>query len=58
MREMLATQKDILAQLQQMQQQSADHDDKIILIFEYIKKLEEAKQQDALDKVRKRIGFK
>lgn len=58
MREMLTTHKEVQAQLQQMQQQLADHDEKILLIFEYIKQLEEAKQQEADQKGRKRIGYK
>jgi phage regulator Rha-like protein len=58
MREMLVTHKDILTQLQQMQHQLADHDDKILAIFEYIKQLEEAKQQETEQNKRKRIGFK
>jgi len=41
MREMLLAHKDILLQIEQMQQKLAEHDNNIILIFEYIKQLEE-----------------
>ena len=58
MREMLLAHKEILLQLEQMQQKLAEHDHNILLIFEYIKQLEEAKQQEAEQKERKRIGYK
>jgi hypothetical protein len=41
MREMLLDHKDILLKLEQMQQKLAEHDNKILLVFEYIKQLEQ-----------------
>jgi len=58
MRKMLEAHKDILIQLQQMQYKLAEHDDKILLIFEYIEQLEQTWQQETDFKERKRIGYK
>jgi len=57
-REMLLTHKDILLKLEKIEQTLSGHDDKILLIFEYLKQLEQAKQQELEFKERKRIGFK
>ena len=57
MRELLSTHKDILVQLDQIQQQLSDHDNRILLIFEYIKQLEQEKEQLAEQQDRRRIGF-
>jgi phage regulator Rha-like protein len=58
MREMLMENKEILHQLEKIQEKLAKHDEKIILIFEYIKQLEQEKQQIADQQNRKRIGYK
>lgn len=58
MREMLATHKDILRKLEEIERKYTDHDQKIILIFEYLKQLEQAKQKDIDQQNRPRIGFK
>jgi len=58
MREMLLANKDILLQLEQMQQKLAEHDNSIILIFEYIKELEKEKLQKSEQQNRKKIGYK
>jgi phage regulator Rha-like protein len=58
MREMLLTHKDVIEKLSQIEQKLVDHDNKILLIFEYLKQLEQAKQQELEFKERKRIGFK
>jgi len=58
MREMLLTHRDILEKLSRIEQKLADHDDKILLIFEYLKQLEQTKQQQLEFKERKLIGFK
>ena len=44
-RELLLARKDILLQVEKMQQKIAEHDNNILLIFEYIKELEQEKQQ-------------
>ena len=56
MREMLLANKDIIEKLTLMEYKLADHDDNILLIFEYLKQLEQAKQQQDQAK-RKIIGF-
>jgi phage regulator Rha-like protein len=58
MREMLLAHKDILLKLEQMQQKLAEHDNKILLVFEYIKKLEQEKSQRNDQQNRKKIGFR
>lgn len=58
MREMLLAYKDILHKLEEIEKKYTDHDQKIMLIFEYLKQLEASKQQDLEQKNRKPIGFK
>ncbi|MDZ4203215.1 MAG: ORF6N domain-containing protein [Bacteroidales bacterium] len=57
-RNMLGTHKDLLLKFEQFEAKLADHDDKIMLILEYIKQLEQAKQQESEQKNQPRIGFK
>jgi phage regulator Rha-like protein len=58
MREMLLSKRDIIEKLLQFEQNLADHDEKILLLFEYLKLLEQSKQQEIEYKERKKIGFK
>jgi phage regulator Rha-like protein len=58
MREMLSIHKDFIENFRQLEQKLAHHDEKIMLIFEYLKQLEHAKQQQDEQTNRKRIGFK
>lgn len=53
MRKLLLTHKDILLKLEQLERKAESHDEKIKLIFEYIKQLIQQKGEP-----RKRIGFK
>ncbi len=46
MREMLATHKEILHKLEQIEKKDIEQDQKIMLIFEYLKQLEQAKQTE------------
>lgn len=57
-RNMLATHKDLLLKFEQFESKLVDHDDKIMLILEYIKQFEKAKQQELEQKNRPKIGFK
>ena len=57
-REMMLTYKDILLRLDRMELSLSGHDDKILLIFEYLNQLEQLKHQELEQKERKRIGFK
>jgi phage regulator Rha-like protein len=58
MREILMEHKEILQQLENIQNDLAKHDEKIILIFEYINRLEEEKQLVTDRQNRKKVGFK
>ena len=57
-REMLFVHKDILLKIEKIEQKLAGHDDKILLIFEYLRQLEQAKQQQEEQTGRKQIGFR
>ena len=56
--DLLSSQKDILQKLEQLEKKDLEQDEKIILIFEYLKQLEQAKQDETEFKNRKRVGFK
>lgn len=58
MRELVSVHKEIIQKLEQLQKNDVEQDEKITLIFEYIKQLEETKQQELDQKNRPRIGFK
>lgn len=58
MREMLLAHHDIIDNLSQIEHNLSVHDDKILLIFEYLKQLEQDRQQQVELKERKRIGYK
>ena len=57
-RNMLSTHQDLLLKFEQLETKLTDHNDKIMLIFEYLKQFEEAKQQELEQKERPRIGYK
>src|SRR5690606_38357151 len=57
-REMIMLNKDILHSLESIERKLSEHDNQILLIFEYLKQLEATKQQESEQKNRKRIGFK
>ena len=57
-RNMLATHKDLLLKFEQFETKLTDHDDKIMLIFEYLKQLEKAKQEELEYHNRQQIGYK
>ena len=57
-RELLLAHKDILLQLEQMQQKIAENDNSILLIFEYIKELEQEKRRKTVQQNRNKVGFK
>jgi hypothetical protein len=58
LRELMFMHKDVVHQLEQVQNKLAEHDGQIMVIFEYLKQLEKAKQEDLELKTRKKIGFK
>jgi hypothetical protein len=57
MRELLETHKEILKKLDDLERKDIEQDKKIILIFEYLKKLEIAKQKELSQQKSKRVGF-
>jgi hypothetical protein len=57
-REMLLTHKDILLQLEKIEKTLSGHDRQILLIFEYLKQLEQSRQQQDDQANRKRIGYR
>ena len=58
MRQMMEMHKVILKKVEQLQKNDLEQDRKILLIFEYLKQLEQAKQEEFDHRERKRIGFK
>jgi len=58
MRTLLLTHQEIFKKLEELEQKGIERDEKIMLIFEYIKQFEEVKQEELDYKNRKRIGFK
>ncbi|NVN96026.1 MAG: ORF6N domain-containing protein [Bacteroidetes bacterium] len=58
MREMLISHKELFAELEQIKKQISNHDDQFMLIFEYLKQFEEAKQQHLEQANRKKIGYR
>ncbi len=56
--ELLATHKDILVKLEQLERKEIGQDEEILLIFEYLKQLEKAKLGELKQLNRRRIGFK
>ncbi len=58
MRKMLETHHEILKKLDELERKGIEHDEKIMLIFEYIKQFEESKQKELEYKNRKRVGYR
>lgn len=58
LRRMLLLQKDVMQEISQIRKQLHEQDNNIMLIFEYLKQFEEAKQQQIEQANRKKIGFK
>ena len=58
MREILTSHKELLFKLERIARKLAEHDDQFLVIFEYLKKLEQAKHQIQEQQNRKRVGFK
>ena len=58
MHEMLATHKEILQKIEKLIKNDTEQDRNIMLIFEYLKQFEEAKQQQLEQANRKPVGFK
>ncbi len=58
LRKMLLLQKDFKHEIDHIKTLLGEHDNKFMLIFEYLKQLEQAKQEDLEYKNRKPLGYK
>ena len=58
LRNLLSTHKEILQKLEQLEKKDIEQDDKILLIFEYLKQLEKVKQEELEYTNRQHIGYK
>jgi hypothetical protein len=58
MRTMIESHKEILKKLEELEKKDLELDEKVSLIFEYLKELEQTKQEETDFQHRKRIGFK
>jgi hypothetical protein len=58
MRQLLETHTEILQKLDQLQKKDIEQDDQIVIIFEYLRQLEQSRQQQDDQANRKRIGFR
>jgi len=58
MRMLIDTQKEILRKLEALEKKDIELDEKVTIIFDYLRQLEQAKQEETDFKNRKRIGFK
>ena len=58
MRALLLTHQEIFKKLDELENKGGERDNQIMLIFEYIKQFEEAKQEELEHKNREKIGFK
>ena len=57
LRAILESHKDILMKIEQLQQKDSEHDEKILIIFEVLKQLEQSHQEEEDFRQRRRIGF-
>jgi hypothetical protein len=57
LRELIFMHKDEIHKIEQIQNKLFEHDNQIMIIFEYLKQLEKSKHQESEQKNRKRIGF-
>jgi hypothetical protein len=58
MRDMLATHEEIFYRIEKIVAKLDEHDDQILLIFEYLRQLEQSRQQQEQPAQRKRRGFR
>jgi hypothetical protein len=57
-RRILSTNEDLLTKFNQLETRLADHNNQIMTIFEYLRQLEQEKQQNQSQRNRPRIGFR
>jgi len=57
LRKALLLQKDIMSEMGNVKRKLIEHDEKILVIFEYLKQVEKSGQQQLDQSNRKRIGY-
>jgi hypothetical protein len=57
-RQLIETHSEILRKLEQIEKKDIEHDQHIMLIFEYLRQLEQSRQQQDDQSNRKKIGFR
>jgi hypothetical protein len=58
MRELLMADTEINLRLKEVEQKIAEHDGNILVIFEYLRQLEQSRQHQEQQAGRKKIGFR
>ncbi len=58
MRQLLETHSEILRKMEDLGKNDIEQDKKIMIIFEYLKQLEQVKQKEDEQEKRRRIGFR
>lgn len=58
MRMLIDTQKEVLRKLEALEKKDLELDEKVTIIFDYLRQLEQTKQEETEFKNRRRIGFK
>ena len=58
LRELMFVHKDVIRQLEQVQNRLTEHDNQLLIVFEYLKQLEKSRQEATDQKNRPRIGYK
>lgn len=58
LRSLLESHKELLEKLDKLELKDIEHDEQIKIIFEYLRKLKESKEQDLEYRNRERIGYK
>jgi hypothetical protein len=58
MREYLSSQHELYHKIEELERKGLEHDEKLVLIFQYLKQLEQVKQEEQEFRNRKSIGFR
>lgn len=58
MREILSSQNELFQKVEQLEKKNLEQDEKLMLIFEYLKQLEKARREKPVQKNRPMIGYK
>ena len=58
LRKMMYNTQELLRWQSEMEQKLGEHNNQILMIFEYLKQFEKSKQEESLQRDRPKIGFK